>query len=146
MLILKPIEKEDIASLDDTNYSGMSVEARLQMVCKSMQKSYNGKYFEFFKVLVDNVIVGFMNLYAHSDHIISCGPEIKVPYQQLGYAYEAEKMILSMAKAKGYTVAVGGVMEDNTASRALHEKLGFEMDRIYTNRHGRRICLYIKAL
>lgn len=146
MLTVKPIEKEDISSLDDTGYKAMSTEERLQMVQESIQKSHDGKYFEFFKILVDDVIVGFMNLYAHTDHIISCGPEIKPSFRQLGYAYEAERLVLSMAKSKGYTVAVGDVREENTASRALHEKLGFEMERVCTNERGRRMCLYIKAL
>ena len=146
MLTVKPIEKEDAAALEDTSYQAMSPESRLQMIGDSNQKTHNGNYFEFFKVLVDDTVVGFMNLYAHSAHIISCGPEIKPAYQRLGYAYAAEKLVLSMAKEKGYTIAVGAVREENTASRALHEKLGFEVDRIYTNSHGRKMCLYIKAL
>ena len=41
-------------------------------------------------------------------------------------------MALSIAKSKGYTIAVGGVDEDNSASRGLHEKLGFELERMNT--------------
>lgn len=53
---------------------------------------------------------------------------------------------LEYAKGKGYTVAVGDVRDDNTASIALHEKLGFEMDRKYVNKQGRAVRVHIKAL
>lgn len=145
-MILKPIDTNDVNSFDETEYNNMSAEERLQMISESKQKIHNGKYFEIFKVLVDDVIVGFMNLYAHSEHIISCGPEIKKQYRRSGYAYEAEKEILSSVKSKGYTIAVGEVMEENSASRALHEKLGFEIYKIYTKNNGKCSYLYIKAL
>ena len=142
MLTVKPIEEEDVASLDDT----ASTEERLEMIHASMRKQCKGKYFENFKVIADGEIVGFMILFAHTEHIISCGPEIKPLHRRKGYAYAAEKMVLEIAKSKGYTIAVGDVLADNTASRALHEKLGFELERIYTKADGRQRCLYIKAL
>ena len=87
-----------------------------------------------------------MNLFAHSHHIISCGPEIKEGFKKKGFGFLAETMALEYAKKKGYTIAVGGVDDNNVASIALHEKLGFEMDRKYLNRKGRTIRIYIKAL
>ena len=45
------------------------------------------------------------------------------------YAFEAETRMLEFAKSIGYTVAVAGVREENIANRALHEKLGFELDQ-----------------
>jgi len=116
------------------------------MISGSLSKTYNGRYYEFFLVLDGETVVGVMNVSAHSDHIISCGPEIKPEFRQKGYAFEAESMVLDMAKSKGFTIAVGGVQETNAASRALHEKLGFEHDRTYTNKRGYNICLYIKSL
>lgn len=146
MLILSPIEECDRNALQGTSYDTMSNEQWSRLLSESMRKVHEKNYFEFYKLLDDNRIVGFMNLYAHSAHIISCGPTIKLPYRRSGYAYQGEIMALSIAKSKGYTIAVGGVDEDNSASRGLHEKLGFELERIYTNAQGRKICLYIKAL
>ena len=45
------------------------------------RKIHNGQYFEFLVVYDNDTIVGFMNLYAHSKHIISCGPTIKDCFQ-----------------------------------------------------------------
>lgn len=50
------------------------------------------------------------------------------------------------AEDKGFSVATGAVSQDNVASHALHRKLGFETDGVYTNKQGKQITLYIKAL
>ena len=146
MISLRAITHDDACSLKDTDYGRMTDQDTFEMINESLNKLHNGRYFEFFVVEDDGRIVGFMNLYAHSKHIISCGPEIKPDFRRKGYAFEAESRILDFAKNNGYTVAVAGVREENVASRALHEKLGFELDRVYTNKNNAKICLYIRAL
>ena len=146
MIFLKPITHDNIYDFVGTSYDAMPFEKKSKMIAESINKIHNGSYFEFLVVYKDDVVIGFMNLYAHSKHIISCGPAIKEDFQNNGYGFLAEAMALEYAKGKGYTIAVGGVDESNVASIALHEKLGFEMDRKYLNKHGRTIRLYIKAL
>lgn len=146
MIYLKPITFNNINDFKDTSYDNMTLEQKKEMITASINKIHNEQYFEFLVVYNDDTIVGFMNLYAHSKHIISCGPEIKSEYRNNGYASIAEIKALEYAKKKGYTIAVGGVDDNNKASIALHEKLGFEMDRKYSNHQGRVIRLYIKAL
>ncbi len=146
MLYLKPITYENIKDLDNTSYGTMSFEQRQNMIKESINQIHNNSYFEMLSVYQDNIVIGFMNLYAHSKHIISCGPEIKESYKNKGYGFQAEVKALDYAKEKGYTIAVGGVDDNNIASIALHEKLGFEMDRKYINGQGRTIRVYIKAL
>ncbi len=145
-MYLKPITYDNINDFDGTDYGAMSLEERHNLIDESMNKSHDGSYFEFLVVYNDNTVIGFMNLFAHSTHIISCGPEIKKCFQKKGLGFLAETMALEYAKKKGYTIAVGGVDDNNVASIALHEKLGFEMDRKYLNRQGRTIRIYIKAL
>ena len=146
MLHLKPITYDNICDFDGTEYENMPPEERRRMIAESMNRMHNGAYFEFLVVYREDTVVGFMNLYAHSAHIISCGPTIKEAFRGRGFGYLAESMALDYAKEKGYTVAVGGVDDTNAASIALHEKLGFEQDRTYENKKGRTIRLYIKAL
>lgn len=146
MLYLKPINYDNIKDFDGTDYSAMTFEERKTLIEESKNQIHNGAYFEFLVVYNDNTVIGFMNLFAHSTHIISCGPEIKADFKKKGFGFLAETMALEYAKEKGYTIAVGGVDDNNTASIALHEKLGFEMDRKYINRQGRTIRIYIKAL
>ncbi|MBQ8577230.1 MAG: GNAT family N-acetyltransferase [Clostridia bacterium] len=146
MICLKPITYDNIKDFDGTDYGSMSFEERKHLIDESINKNHNGAYFEFMVVYNDDTVVGFMNLFAHSHHIISCGPEIKEGFKKKGFGFLAETMALEYAKKKGYTIAVGGVDDNNVASIALHEKLGFEMDRKYLNRKGRTIRIYIKAL
>lgn len=146
MISLKPITLQNIDDFDDTEYETMTSEQRYRLIEESIEKKHNGFYFEFLVVYRENTVVGFMSLYAHSAHIISCGPTIKEPYRKNGFGCLAETMALEYAKEKGYTIAVGGVEDTNTASIALHEKLGFELDRKYSNKQGRTIRMYIKAL
>ncbi len=146
MIHLKPITLDNIGDLKGTSYDCMSFEQKQNMIEESINKIHNEQYFEFLTVYEDDAVIGFMNLFAHSKHIISCGPEIKAEFQKKGFGFSAETMALEYAKNKGYTIAVGGVDENNTASIALHEKLGFELDRKYLNRQGRTIRVYIKAL
>ncbi len=145
-IYLKAITYENADDLDDTSYGSMSLEERHNMIKESINQVHNNSYFEMLSVYEDNIVIGFMNLYAHSKHIISCGPEIKEPYKKKGYGFQAETKALNYAKEKGYTIAVASVDDTNTASIALHEKLGFEMDRKYTNVQGKTIRAYIKAL
>ena len=146
MITIRPIKYADAPALDSTEYGSMSAEERHRMISESLEKTHNGRYFELFTVCVESTIVGFMNAYAHSEHIISIGPEIMSKFKRLGYAYEAESMVLELMKEKGYLVATGAVKQDNVASHALHRKLGFEVDVVYTNKQGKQITLYIKAL
>ncbi|MBO5128518.1 MAG: GNAT family N-acetyltransferase [Clostridia bacterium] len=146
MISLKPITHQNIDDFDGTEYETMTSEQRRTLIEESIGKTHNGAYFEFLVVYREHTVIGFMNLYAHSAHIISCGPTIKEPYRKNGFGCLAETMALEYAKEKGYTIAVGGVEDTNAASIALHEKLGFELDRTFSNKRGKTIRLYIKAL
>ncbi len=116
------------------------------MINESINKIHDKSYFEFLVAYENDTVIGFMNLYAHSEHIISCGPAIKEQFQNRGFGFSAETKALEYAKDRGYTIAVASVDENNIASIILHEKLGFELDRNYFNRQGRNMRLYIKAL
>lgn len=146
MIYLKPINFENLNDFSGTSYDKMSFKEKQTMILESINKTHNDQYFEFLVVYQDDIVRGFMNLFAHSKHIISCGPTIKNEFQRKGFGFEAETLALKYAKEKGFTIAVGGVDENNIASIKLHEKLGFELDRKYSNKQGRTIRLYIKAI
>ena len=146
MIYLKPITHNNINDFAGTLYDAMLFEEKQNMINESINKIHNNSYFEFLVVYENDNIIGFMNLYAHSKHIFSCGPAIKEQFQNKGFGFFAETKALKYAKDRGYTIAVASVDENNKSSIALHEKLGFELDRNYFNRQGRNMRLYIKAL
>jgi len=146
MIHLKPVSYDCIHDFEDTTYSKMSSDEKRQMIEDSICKEHNGKYFELLAVCDDDRIVGFMNLCAHSAHIVSIGPEIKISFQRSGFGFRGETQALQYAKHEGYTIAIAIVREDNSASIALHEKLGFEVGAHTISKSGNPVRIYLKNL
>ena len=109
MIYLKPITLDNINDFKNTSYDNMTLEQKEEMITESINKIHNNQYFEFLVIYKNDVVIGFMNLFAHSKHIISCGPTIKDEFKCKGFGFEAEQLALKYAKDKGFTIAVGGV-------------------------------------
>ncbi len=146
MIRLEPVSEANISDFAGTAYEAMPADEKLNMIRESAFREHDGAYFELLAVYDDDRVVGFMSLYAHSAHIISVGPEIKEDLRHNGYGYLGETRALQYVKDAGYTLAVASVREDNTASVALHEKLGFEEGVRCLSKRGNPIRVYIKAL
>ena len=146
MLKLQAIKYQDRELLRSTSLEAMANDEWEKMISESTARSHNRQYFEMFIVAEGDTVVGYVSLYSHSPHIISCGPEIKPQYRRQEYAYQAESLALKMSKSLGYTVAVAYIRESNSASIRLHEKLGFEQDSTFVNDKNNEMRLYIKAL
>ena len=146
MVHLQPITDENVSDLAGTSYDGMPCDEKLRMIADSLRKEHNGSYFELLAVYDEDLLVGFMNLYAHSAEIVSIGPEIKQMYRRRGYGYLGEMQALRYAKDAGFSVAVANVREDNQASIALHEKLGFAVGAHCFSKSGKPIRVYVKNL
>ncbi len=80
-----------------------------------------------FAIVNNDEVVGSASLYQRSKSIISCGIEIYSSYQRKGYASNAYSQLLSVAKKKGYKIAVAQVNVDNIASIALNKNLDLSM-------------------
>ncbi len=146
MIILCPINRDNKNLFQDTSYAEMPAEAMEKMLAESLAKNHMGKYFELFAVMDDDICVGFVSLYETAPGQISCGPEIKPQYRQQGYGYLAVRAALEQATQMGYTMAIAQIRQDNTASIALHQKLGFTLCRSYTNKKGHCVFAFQKAL
>lgn len=110
-------------------------------------RAYQGKYFEMFALTVNDAVVGSISLYGRADTIASIGAEVFPDERGKGYAAEGLKLVMEIAKEKGYQLAQDQVRTDNAASIALHEKLGFETDGyVYRNAKGRDVRIYSKCL
>ncbi len=146
MISLKPVSEANLNDFDGTEYESMSPDDKLLMIRESINKNHENRYFEIMTVCDDDLVVGFMNLYALSAHIISIGPSIKQQYRQKGYGCQGETLALQYAKTLGYTLASARVKAINRASIALHEKLGFETGSECFNKNGEPVRVYMKNL
>lgn len=126
-------------------------DASMEEVCQTIQawatKSFQGRYLEVLALMDDDKVVGSISLYGRTDSIASVGAEVFPEERGKGYAAEGMRLILEIARKRGYRVIQDQVRVDNAASIALHEKLGFETDGyIYRNAHDRRVLIYLLCL
>ena len=147
MVLLRNFTNDDAKAFQQNYKMDISLNEIKEMFSKWNEKNYSGKYFEMFAVTNDEGIVGWISLYQHSENVISCGPEIFEHYRKQGIGGEAMKLAMKIAKNKGYKLMSQQIRVNNTASIALHKKLGFETDEyIYKNRHNNDVQIFIKLL
>ncbi|MBE6799329.1 MAG: GNAT family N-acetyltransferase [Ruminococcaceae bacterium] len=142
---LRPISKSDIKLLDGFSYGAMPEREKQKMIEESVSKMHEGKYFELFLVFQNAKCIGIMNVFEHTECIVSVAPEILESERHKGYGFEAMIAILSLMYEKDYTIAVADVDFSSVAGIKLHEKLAFERERTYT-KDGKTMALYIRTL
>lgn len=147
MIVLRNFMARDIPTLQKYRYQDWKDQKIREMMGQWNEKKHEGKYFEMFAITDGQTLVGSISLYEHTKSIVSLGPEIFVEYRRRGYASAALREALQIAKNRGYQIVRDRVRTNNTASIALHEKLGFETDgHEYENQKGDSVFLFIKLL
>ena len=147
MITLRNFTNADIGQLQKYEYCTLSQTEAEKLVATWNEKSYQGRYFEMFAIVENGEIVGNASLYERSEHIVSCGLKVYPEFRGKGYATQAYRLLLSLAKQHGYTVAVAQVLAENAASIALNKKLGFEAEEYnYLNKKGEPVYYLINAL
>lgn len=147
MITLRNFDDSDIPQLQKSEYADTS-QSELQALIEAWnKKEYHGNYFEMYAIEENGILVGQASLYGRSEHIVSCGLDLYPTFRGKGYGTAAYQELLSLAKTKGFTIAVAQVRADNTASIALNKKMGFEAeDYAYINKKGNPIYYFIKTL
>jgi len=147
MISLRNFTNDDAESFQKMQETNISLDEIKAMFAKWGEKTCAGKYFAMFAIVKNGELVGSISLYQLSRGIVSCGPEVFVAYRKQGIGREAMLLAMDKAKNMGYKVVSQQVGRHNTASIALHEKLGFETDEyIYRNKKGNEVLIYIKPL
>ena len=147
MIELRSFTNADIEQLQRYEHDRLSIAAWEKLIETWREKKYDDGYFEMFAVTDNGKLIGKASLYQRADHIVSCGIELYSEFRGKGYATDAYPILLSIAKQKGFTVAIAQVLADNSASIALHKKVGFESDYYtLTNKKGKSVYYFIKAL
>lgn len=147
MIVLRNFAGSDIPTLQKHRYQDLKAREIQEMIDQWNQKEHEGKYFEMFAVTDGQTLVGSISLYQHTKSVVSLGSEIFMEYRRRGYASAAIRQAFQIAKNKGYRIVLDQVRTNNTASIALHEKLGFEADGYeYKNQKGSSVYLFLKLL
>lgn len=147
MVSIRHFSDSDIDIIRSNQYPESSEDEIRNMVHEWNAGSYDGKFFEMFAVLHGQEIVGNISLFELSRSVASIGAEIYPAFRRLGFAYEANLLLIDHAKQLGYKVIENQVKADNIASIHLNEKLGFETDWYeYKNKRNRPVFLFLKVL
>lgn len=145
-IFLKEITESDVDELDNSEYSNLDKEKRLELISCSKNAEHDGKYFKFYLLKKGQSTIGFINVSANSKNVCSVAPEIKEEFRQKGYATDACVKMFEELKRRGFKIAMATIREDNLASIALNEKLEFEYVKSYVGKSGKVLKLYLKPL
>lgn len=135
-MLLRPFTFEDCRIIAKYQYPDSSEEEIRDMILQWNTRQYEGQYFEMLAIENDGNIVGYVSLFDRNDGAVSEGVEIYPPYRRQGLALRAVKMALQYAKEHGFEVVSAQVRQNNTASIALHKKLGFQITDSFCNGRG----------
>ncbi len=85
----------------------------------------------------DPVLVGSCGLGRNEAGVLELGYWIARPYWGLGYATEAARAVIDIARMLGHSQIYAGHFADNPASGRVMRKLGFRATGTITKRHSR---------
>ena len=139
-----PLCEDDLPVL--AFYQQCKAEDLLPMLAESSAKSHSDRFYEQYAIRVGACIVGTASLYAHEDGTVSDGIEVYPPFCRCGFASYALALLEEKAHEQGYNTMIAQVCTDNSASIALHTKLGFIQGAPWVNRRGREVITFRKEL
>ena len=143
-ITLAPLAEADLPIL--AYYQKRPVEALMPMLAASVAQRHEGRYYEQFTVRADGCLVGTVSLFAHEDGTVCNGVDTFPTFRRCGFAAKALALLMEIARSRGYAVQTAQVRTDNTASIALHSKLGFVPGERWINRKGNEVRTWRKEL
>lgn len=127
-------------------YQNTTAEALVPMHAASRVRLHEGRYYEPFAVRCDDCLVGVVSLLEQPDGTVCDGVDIFPPFRRRGYAFRALSLLTEVARQRGFAVQTAQIRTDNTASIALHTKLGFVPGEPWFNRRGHEVRTWRKEL
>lgn len=147
MVSLRQFTERDATVLREKQMFTASTEELCGMIKAWESKTFQGKYFEMLALMANDSVVGCISLYGKTERIASIGVEVFPDERCKGYAAEGMRLMIENAKRRGFRIIQDQVRADNTASIALHQKLGFETDGyFYVNAKEHKVLIYLLCL
>ena len=145
-MILRPFSSSDWPILSQYQCPDMTEEEIKSLIAQWNTCQYDGKHFDMLAIDVDGKIAGYVSLFAQDDGSVSEGVEVYSPFRRQGVAYEAITQLLQYASNLGYTTITAQIRQDNVASLALHDKLGFLIADSFINKRGNPVHFLMRTL
>lgn len=143
-LSIEPITEANLPVI--AYYQNTTAEALAPMLMASQIKRHEGRYYEQFAIWANGCHVGLVSLFEQEDGTVSDGVDVFPPFRRCGFAHQALTRLLDVARQRGFAVQTAQIRTDNTASIALHGKLGFVPGKTWINRRGHEVRTWRKEL
>ena len=144
MLTLRPFHPDDWPVLAHHQHPGMSETEIKNLISEFKASTHNGHRFQMLAIENGGALVGYVSLLELEDGVGSEGVEIYPPYRRQGFAFSAIRQLLE--QVQGYHTITAQIRQDNHASLALHQKLGFQIDSAFVNKRGHPVYSLSLAL
>ena len=136
MLILRPYSQDDWPALKLHQCPGMSEDEIKNLISDFNSGVYNGRKMYMLAIEADGTLVGYASLFDQGDGSASEGVAIYPPYRRRGFAFAALQQLFAQTV---YHTITAQIRKDNTASLALHSKLGFRIVDEFVNKRGHSV-------
>lgn len=147
MLTLRHYRKSDFVPLMHVLYPNENYADVERPAIEWARKEYNGKAFEMFTICLENEPIGKVTLYQHTESIVSVWPEIAPAFRHRGFGSAAMKLMIEIARKKGYKTVMQQIEVGNEASEDLHTRLGFQTSGIvYKKPKEGKFRIYLLSL
>ena len=133
MVILRPFLYSDWPVLKQHQYPGLSEKEIKNLISDFNSGIYQGRRLQMSVVESDGTLVGYVSLYDQGNGTASEGVEIYPAYRRQGFAFAALQQLYAQTT---YHTITAQIRKDNTASLALHSKLGFQIVDEFVNKRG----------
>lgn len=139
MITLRPFQDQDAQQLIRWIYPNLLEQQALMLIREWKSEQYEGKFFQMLGVWKDEQLAGTVSLMETTKHAVSFGIQIHPNFRKQGIASQAGFLAMDHARRLGYQTMTSQVRQDNAASVALHEKLGFSLIGREVNRKGNTV-------
>ena len=127
MIKLRNFTNADISLLKKCKYEDETNREIQEKIKLWNSKNVDGKYYEMFAIVDNDMPVGMISLYQHTQSVISCGPEIFEEYRGQGYGKALLLQVISDLISCNPLPLRLQVSGENIPAVSLYKKTGFQI-------------------
>lgn len=126
-ITLRSFTADDASDVRRFLYPKCTEKTVLTKISEWNTRCFEGRYCEFFAVVAEEDLVGYVQLTQQPDGTVSAGAHIFSDFRGKGYGTKGVTLLLSKAKEMGYPSVSARVRKSNVPSCKLCKTVGFSI-------------------